>query len=183
MNCVTTRAAELYNTILFFISHVRIRWWITTIFTRHSTAIFISHFSILTANHTFISFSRVLPSCAVLYYMPGAQVYLQIQPISCRKHNNSIIKTAALVPAHASHRIYLIDNNQLPSILICNKLITDDEWPGVTYTLTPNALHNLLAAIFKYPQTAFAYHIFLRQPFKFFTWFTKNFYIIWTKQD
>jgi hypothetical protein len=37
---------------------------------------------------------------------------------------------------------------------------------------------NLLAAIFKYSQSAFAYHIFLRQPFKFFTRFTKKLYIM-----
>jgi hypothetical protein len=31
-----------------------------------------------------------------------------------------------------------------------------------------NFLFNLLAAVFKYPQSTFTCHIFLRQPFKFF---------------
>jgi hypothetical protein len=70
---------------------------------------------------TFIPSCRVLPSCGVLHYTPDAQVYLQTHPISHRKHNDSITKTASLEPAHISQRTYITNHNQLLSTVICNK--------------------------------------------------------------
>ena len=87
----------------------------------------ISHFSILTANHTFISSRRVLPSCGVLHCMLHAKVYLQTQPISHRKHNDSITKSASLEPAHISQRTYITDHNSIAINSNLQETVTTDD--------------------------------------------------------